>query len=103
VKTILNNKRTSGGITIPDLKLYYRAIMIKNKWFWFRDKQVDQWKRIEYSEINSHTYDHLIFDKGSKPYNVKKESICNKWYKSNWRSACIRMQIDSFLSTCIKP
>jgi hypothetical protein len=30
VKTILNKKRTPGGILIPELKLYYRAIVIKN-------------------------------------------------------------------------
>jgi hypothetical protein len=39
-KTLLNNKRTSGGITMPDLKLYYRAIVIKTAWYWYSDKQV---------------------------------------------------------------
>jgi hypothetical protein len=40
-KTVLNNKRTSGGITIPDLKLYYRTIMIKTAWYCYNDRQVN--------------------------------------------------------------
>ena len=64
-KTLLKNKRTSGGITMTDLKLYYRAIVIKIAWYWYNDRQVDQWNRIEDPEMNLHTYGHLKFDKGA--------------------------------------
>jgi hypothetical protein len=66
VKSIANNKRTAGEIIITDLKLYYRAIVIVTLWFWYRDRQVDQWNRIEDPEIKSHTYSHLIFVKEAK-------------------------------------
>jgi hypothetical protein len=71
-KTILNNKRTFEGITISDLKLFYRAIEIKTVWYWYRDRLVDQWNRIEDPEMNPHTYGHLIFDKGAKTIQWKK-------------------------------
>jgi hypothetical protein len=53
-KTLLKDKRTSGRITMPELKLYYRAIVIKKKtaWYWYSDRQVDQWNRIEDPEMN---------------------------------------------------
>jgi hypothetical protein len=97
--TLLKDKITSGGITMPDLKLYYRAIVIKTAWYWYSDRQVEQWKRIEDPEMNTHTYSHLIFDKGAKTIQWKKDSIFNKWC---WRLSRRRMQIDPFLSPCMK-
>lgn len=41
-KIVLNNKRTLGGITIPVLKLYYRAIMIKTAWYWYWDSLINE-------------------------------------------------------------
>ena len=64
--------------------------------------QVNQWNRIEDPEMKRHTNSYLIFDKGAKTTQWKKESIFNKSCWVNWQSECRRMQIDPFLFPCTK-
>jgi hypothetical protein len=55
---------TTIPIKIP--RQYYMTILIKIPWYWYRDRGIYQWNRIEDPEIKPHTYGHLIFDKETK-------------------------------------
>ena len=100
-KGILRKNDETGGINLPDFRLYYKATVIKTVWYWHKYRNVDQWNKIESPEINPCTYVHVIFGMEAHIYSGEG-SLFNTCCWENWSTTCQRMKLEHFLTPFTK-
>ena len=86
-----------GGLAVPDLKLYYKAVVIKTIWYWLRDRREDQWNRLGVSDLSK-----TICNKPKECRFWDKNPLFDKNFWENWKTVWERLGLDQHVTPYTK-
>ena len=98
----LEKEKWSWRNQAPWLQTILQSYSHQNNMVLAQKQKLDQWNRIESPEINACIYGQLIYDKGGKTIQWRKDSVFNKWCLENWTATCKRMKLEHSLIPSIK-
>ena len=102
-KAIWRKKNRTGGTRLLDFRLYCKVTDIKIVWYWDQNRNIEQYNRIESTEINIGTNNQSIYNKGVKTIQERKKHLFNKWCWENWTATCKKKnEIRTFFNTIHK-
>ena len=84
----------AGGIMFPDFRLYYKAIVLKTVWYLHTNRSMELNRELRNTRTH---YGQLIYDKGGKNIQWRKDSLFNKWCSENWTATCKRIKLEHSL------
>ena len=97
IKNIKGNNEKNvkeSGLAVPDLKLYYKAVVIKTIWYWLRGRKEDQWNRLGESDLSK-----IIYDKPKEPSLWDKNQLFDKNCCVNWKTVWERQRLHQHLTS----
>lgn len=86
---------------LADYRITTKTGMIKTVWYWHKDKHINQWKKIESSEINSHIYGQMIFYMGAPRLFNGERTLFSTNRAGNTRIYMQKMKSDSYFTPYI--
>ena len=69
---------------------YATKLVDKTVWYWHKYRNIGQWNKTESPDIQPCTYGYLIFDKGGKNIQWRKDNLFNKRYWENWSTTFLK-------------
>ena len=94
---IVRKKNNAEGIVLSDFKQNWKAMSIKIVWYWLKNRHIDQWNRIEISEINPQIFSQLLYDKVPRIYIGERIVSSINVIGKTEKTKCKSMKRDAYI------